>query len=122
MKNYIGTKSIKAEPMTLSDYNEAFDRIVPSTKGEDGYLVEYEDGYQSWSPKDVFEKAYKISDTFLDRVKIEKADLDNKIHKLSKFLDGKDTEDKYDILFAQVKIMKSYVDILDYRIEKELQA
>ena len=25
----------------------------------DGYKVVYEDGYISWSPKDVFEKAYK---------------------------------------------------------------
>jgi hypothetical protein len=25
---------------------------------EDGYAVKYEDGYISWSPKEVFEKAY----------------------------------------------------------------
>lgn len=31
-----------------------------------GYLVEYEGGYQSWSPKDVFDAAYKLSETFLD--------------------------------------------------------
>lgn len=36
-----------------------------------GYLVEYEDGYQSWSPADVFEKAYKPSETRLDRLHIE---------------------------------------------------
>lgn len=48
MKQYIGTKVISAEP-----------KINP--KGLDGYKVVYEDGYESWSPKDVFEKAYKDS-------------------------------------------------------------
>ena len=27
---------------------------------EDGYKVRYPDGYESWSPKDVFEKAYLL--------------------------------------------------------------
>ena len=27
--------------------------------GQSGYGVKYEDGYQSWSPKDVFEEAYQ---------------------------------------------------------------
>ncbi len=48
MKQYIGTKVISAEPKT-------------NPKGLDGYKVVYEDGYESWSPKDVFEKAYKES-------------------------------------------------------------
>ena len=44
MKSYIGVKAVKAEPQA---------------KGEkDGYKVVYEDGYESWSPKDIFEKAY----------------------------------------------------------------
>ena len=28
-------------------------------KGDPGYKVVYPDGYESWSPKDVFEEAYK---------------------------------------------------------------
>ena len=40
MEKYIGTKIIEAEPV------------------EEGYRVKYQDGYVSWSPKDVFEKAY----------------------------------------------------------------
>ena len=59
MKKYLGVKVISAEPMTLTEYNNKFDRVVPKTKGEDGYLVQYDDSYKSWSPKDVFEKAYK---------------------------------------------------------------
>ena len=44
MKQYIGTKLIQAEPMERD--------------GRPGYKVRYADGYESWSPKGVFEKAY----------------------------------------------------------------
>lgn len=44
MKKYIGVKLIEAEPMTNKD--------------KEGYKVVYPDGYVSWSPKEVFEKAY----------------------------------------------------------------
>lgn len=76
MKQYTGTKTVKAMPMTMG---EAYERkllkngVRPSECETDkaGYLVEYEDGYQSWSPADVFEKAYKPSETRLDRLHIE---------------------------------------------------
>jgi len=45
MKKYVGTKFIDATPEIK--------------EGKEGYKVIYEDGYQSWSPKDVFEKAYR---------------------------------------------------------------
>ena len=45
MKTFIGTKIIQAEPATKD--------------GKDGYRVIYPDGYESWSPKDVFEEAYR---------------------------------------------------------------
>lgn len=76
MKQYTGTKTVKAMPMTMG---EAYERkllkngVRPSECETDkaGYLVEYEGGYQSWSPADVFEKAYKPSETCLDRLRIE---------------------------------------------------
>ena len=43
MKEFIGIKRIKAE--------------AESREGVDGYKVVYEDGYESWSPKEVFEEA-----------------------------------------------------------------
>lgn len=46
MKTYIGTKIIRAVP----DKDKS---------GKDGYKVIYADGYESWSPKDVFEMAYR---------------------------------------------------------------
>lgn len=69
MEQYIGTKTVMAEPMLKG---EAYDSRLVSAgcvveseeqRAIDGYLVEYEDGYQSWSPKDVFEKAYKPAGT-----------------------------------------------------------
>lgn len=66
MDKYIGTKQIEAEPMTRGVYAVRCGRnSILTEKGESakdaGYLVRYEDGYESWSPKDVFEKAYRKS-------------------------------------------------------------
>lgn len=47
MKAYIGTKVVQAEP------------CVSGPAREEGYKVVYEDGYESWSPKDVFERCYR---------------------------------------------------------------
>lgn len=59
MKKYIGTKIVMAEPMTLTEAQKVLGRkLKPTTPEEDGYLVEYKDGYKSWSPKSVFEGAY----------------------------------------------------------------
>ena len=63
MKQYIGTKTIMAEPMTHADAEKALGReITPAIPEEDGYLVEYKGGYRSWSPKSEFEKVYSPVD------------------------------------------------------------
>lgn len=63
MKKFIGTKVIMAEPMTMEEAQKVLGRKIatlkPVTVKEDGYLVEYKDGYKSWSPKSVFEEAYR---------------------------------------------------------------
>jgi len=46
MKTYIGCKIIQAEKQFKD--------------GVDGYKVVYPDGYVSWSPKNVFEEAYRL--------------------------------------------------------------
>ena len=72
MKKFIGTKVIMAEPMTMTEAQKVLGReIKPATVEEDGYLVEYQDGYKSWSPKSVFDESYKSAETFLDRMKLE---------------------------------------------------
>ena len=70
MQTYIGTKIIKASPMTRQQYNDYRGWQLPENENGDdeGYLVEYTDGgkpnhekhegYISWSPKEVFENAY----------------------------------------------------------------
>ena len=71
MEQYIGVKQINAQAMTREEYNELRGWTVPADENPDdaGYLVEYVDGgqanhpdfagYISWSPKDVFERAYR---------------------------------------------------------------
>ena len=86
MKKYIGTKTIEAEPMVAGDASNL--GFKTNDNGGDGYHVRYEDGYESWSPKDVFEKAYKCADTFLDRLHIEMRDLYEKMDKLSPFIES----------------------------------
>lgn len=125
MKKYIGKKQIEAEPMTRGDaWGKHLLREKPSTENfdDDGYHVRYEDGYESWSPKDTFEKAYKIADTFLDRLHIEMRDLYEKMDKLSPFIEsGKIDEvvtDKYQnyLLRLQHRIMSRYINVLECRI------
>ena len=61
MKTYIGTKIIEAIPAIrkggkVYDANELIPRSMELV--EEGYKVRYQDGYESFSPKDVFERFY----------------------------------------------------------------
>lgn len=49
--------------MTLGDYNKFRGWDIPADEdpAREGYLVEYDGGYKSWSPKEEFEKAYRKS-------------------------------------------------------------
>lgn len=60
MEKYIGTKIIEAEPQSQSE-SAGHKDLIAKSGGVDqpGYKVVYEDGYTSWSPKEVFEKAYR---------------------------------------------------------------
>ena len=64
MQNYIGVKIVKAEPMTKGEFEKMKGAVSRLLEKDDtvGYLVKYPDGYVSWSPKDVFEKAYRVLD------------------------------------------------------------
>lgn len=61
MKQYIGVKNIQAKPMTRGEYNKFKGWTIPPDENpnDDGYMVKYSNDYISWSPKDVFEKAYR---------------------------------------------------------------
>ena len=70
----IGVKLINAIPMSRAEYNDLRGWVVPSDENpaDPGYLVEYMDGgkanvpgfdgYVSWSPKEVFDRAYRSAD------------------------------------------------------------
>lgn len=89
MKKYIGTKTIMAMTMAKSEAEKVLNRSLADAKGgEDGYFVEYPDGYKSWSPKETFEEAYKIADTYLDRLQIEHDELKERYNKLDNFLES----------------------------------
>lgn len=61
MKQFIGTKILQAEPMTLGDFCEFMKRPTEPHKDPNtpGYHVIYQDGYASWSPAGTFEAAYR---------------------------------------------------------------
>ena len=127
MKQYTGTKTVKAMPMTMG---EAYERkllkegVRPSEceTNKAGYLVEYEGGYQSWSPVEPFKKAYKVADTPLDRMSIEENELVDRVEKLTAFIRG----DKYKeldratraMLSAQYSSMSEYLNVLRLRSTK----
>lgn len=78
MEKYIGSKIIHAKPMTAEEAGKQFDRPIDVSNAvveheaksdgtivatfHPGYLVKYEGGYMSWSPKAVFEAAYRKTD------------------------------------------------------------
>lgn len=124
MKKYIGKKSIMASPMSKSDAERVLNRKLSEAKGgEEGYLVEYEDGYLSWSPKETFEAAYKISETHLDRLLIESEELKQRTSKLRAFILSNDfyklNKESQDLLMQQYHVMFEYSLLLIKRIHLE---
>lgn len=78
MKAFIGTKIILAESMTDLEFDLKFrgKNFEAGTASRQGYHVKYSnpDGsrYGSWSPKDVFERAYReVSDDEKELLNIE---------------------------------------------------
>lgn len=61
MRKHIGTKVIQAKEMGRGEYNTFRGWTNPPNENplDEGYLVEYEDGYISWSPKETFEQSYR---------------------------------------------------------------
>jgi len=76
MSKYLGVKVIEAEPMNLGEYNELRGWKIPENEdpATEGYMVQYDSGYKSWSPKSVFDSAYlplegdgsRITDSVVD--------------------------------------------------------
>ena len=129
MEKYLGVKLIDAEPER---------KYLPAPNDDtlevanEGYKVVYEDGYTSWSPEEVFEKAYRKIKDVLDidlsgknlkdyqlRVVEEVSELNDKVLKLEAFITGPamlETEEA-NRMKQQLLAMKYYLTILVERIE-----
>lgn len=124
MKKYLGTKLVTAKPMTRVDAEALLGKSINPAKQEysdEGYLVRYEDGYQSWSPKEVFDKAYKPADNFLDRLIIERDEVQQRLSSLASALMQEDFREKvgqqqYYWMQEQRNAMEIYVEVLNKRI------
>lgn len=139
MKAYVGTKAINAKPITRGEYNAVRGWAIPEDENpeDEGYMVEYAesfegnvegyDGYVTWSPKDVFERAYKEistdSQSFLGRMKEEHEGLRDKYLKADAFINGSElyrtlpVEEQRD-LQEQRTAMHVYLEILWRRIQR----
>lgn len=127
MKTYIGKKEVKAQPMSKGDAFHANllrqNTLSEAESNEPGYLVEYADGYQSWSPANVFEATYKVAETPLDRVNIEAEELLCRTNKLGDFIfnknEGKDFQalelGTRACLLSQLNMMAAYLTLLSLR-------
>lgn len=65
MNKYIGCKLLEAKELTLGEYNKVRGWKIPDNEDPEakGYIVKYDNGYVSWSPKEIFEHSYlKVDD------------------------------------------------------------
>lgn len=121
MKKYLGTKLVTAKPMTGEDAEAVLIKPAKQEYSGEGYLVRYEDGYQSWSPKEVFDKAYKPADNFIDRLIIERDEVQQRLSSLTSALMQEDFQEKvgskqYYWMQEQRNAMEIYVEVLNKRI------
>lgn len=130
MRQYTGTKVVDACEMSRKQAEEVIGRKMrpdsDEIDDECGYLVVYPDGYKSWSPKKVFEAAYKVSETHIDRMKIEEEEVKKR------YLAGRNftftqkfrdlTDKQQGLLIKQLNRMEEYLYILGDRISYEEHA
>jgi hypothetical protein len=118
--------------MTRGEYNKFRGWQIPADENpsDEGYIVEYTDGgtpnipaykgYVSWSPKDVFEKSYKLHGTPLQRVRHEFLELEEKRDRLTDFVESPAfshlSTDHQALLQKQLINMNGYADTLVERI------
>lgn len=145
MRTYVGIKKLNARPCTLGDYNKIREWTIPENEdpNKEGYLVEYADGYISWSPKETFEEAYTecgdieydtlaatalgmVSNDFKERFRAEYAQIIIRRNGLAKLLVGMNIgalnftpKCSYELLLNQFIEMDNMIIILERRAEIE---
>ena len=127
MKTYVGTKTVKAEPMNeLAAAKRGYARKNKDNhEWREGYHVQYTnpDGsiYDSWSPKSVFEKAYRVAEATADHIKIQLEELNTSFAKGIEFLANEGYALIYPtkaLLSAQVETEREYSYLLNDRLER----
>lgn len=141
MKYYIGVNLIQAEPMTCGDYYDySGSELSDADPNIEGYHVKYvcgeNDGYDSWLPKDDFEKLYTatgeniLTDTALlmtsaDYKERFKAEYHQLVYRFRRLVEMLEKWEKCQLDFVpscprgvyniQVRAMSEYIAILEAR-------
>ena len=76
---FIGVKIVEAVPMTRETFEALHGRNVGGDKVGEGYEVEYDNGYKAWSPKDVFDAAYRATSGMTFGLAIEAIKIGKKV-------------------------------------------
>ena len=127
MKTYVGTKTVKAMPLNeLAAVEKGYARENEDNhEWREGYHVQYTnpDGsiYDSWSPKFVFEKAYRVAEAPADHIKIQLEELNTRFAKGIEFLSNEGYALIYPtkaLLSAQVETEREYSYLLNDRLER----
>ena len=127
MKTYVGTKTVKAMPMhELAAVEKGYARENKDNhEWREGYHVQYTnpDGsiYDSWSPKSVFDKAYRVAEAPADHIKIQLEELNTSFAKGIEFLANESYALIYPtkaLLSAQVETEREYSYLLNDRLER----
>ena len=127
LRTYIGTKQIKAFPMSWGDYCKlrGFE-IGEKHPNTIGYIVEYPltedsapnverfDGYVSWSPVKAFEEAYMVAEHETHLIRIEISRTRKEIERLEKILEEESKrfsvlDTKGQLIDIKIQILKSYL-------------
>lgn len=127
MQQFTGIKTVKACKMSRKSAEEIIGRKMRADsdeiEDEIGYLVQYPDGYTSWSPLKAFEEAYRLSETYIDRMMIEKEEVEKRYLAGRKFSFSADyshlNDAQKNLLRKQLDQMEGYLYTLTRRIEFE---
>lgn len=78
MKKYLVVKVIEAEPQTSTENNKETGHFTPNEL--EGYKLVHDGGkYQSWCPKDLFEKSYRPIDNLTFGLAVEALKMGKKV-------------------------------------------
>lgn len=137
LRPFVGTKKIKATPMTWGQYCElrelkpVEDEVSGLTPQTLGYLVEYPDAEHrndsrfdgsdtsaggmaiiSWSPSKVFEESYQPAETEQNLIKIEIRRTEAEMERLQNRVNAEIHHSDHQLVKIQIGLMQAYLQVL----------